>query len=73
MMRVHLRGVVIGVGTVLTIVLIVSVFNALDMPSDDDESVSRHALSTDNEETDAADKYVLFTPVLTPVSVFLFL
>ena len=49
-MRVHLRGVVIGVGVLLSVVLIVSLFNAFDSSSDDKSARSRHALSMDGEE-----------------------
>ena len=44
-MRVHLRGVVIGVGVLLSIVLIVSLFNAYDSSEDGTGSHSRNALS----------------------------
>ncbi|KAL8611655.1 hypothetical protein ACOMHN_065133 [Nucella lapillus] len=50
-MRVHLRGVVIGVATVLAIALIVSVFNAME--DFGQSSVTRHALSAEaDDDTD---------------------
>ena len=50
-MRVHLRGVVIGVGVLLSVVLIVSIFNAYDASADGKSS--RHALSMEGEEEEA--------------------
>ncbi|XP_070192345.1 uncharacterized protein [Littorina saxatilis] len=57
-MRVHLRGVVIGVGILLSVVLIVSLFNAFDAPPGGSKKArSRHALSmeVDGDDDDVDD------------------
>jgi hypothetical protein len=52
-MRVHLRGVVIGVGALLAVVVVVSLFNAMDEPSSTRQGRSRHAYMDEEDEDEA--------------------
>ena len=49
-MRVHLRGIVLGVAVLLSVVVVISIFNALDAPSEGRRGRSRLTVSSGEVE-----------------------